>query len=512
MPTRIIRRLFILPQPFPLLTGVLENGKGRKNMKNAIQQSISISTFKSGKPVTLALGFATGRQHFKDVLTTYLTAYEQTMESNRREDVRLIVLVCYDLSYRGTSREDFTALDPRTRAMIDDIYFIGLDEMDEFRRQFVREGQLNDQEAALLFGRGYSAMRNALVYLALQKKADYLLFIDDDEYPLAVTKDADGNALWQGQDILGTHLRHIGEAAITHGHHCGYVSPIPAFPYDENMKQEHFRMFIEAVSNDIVDWDTINRRLADGGVTYADSALMNQSAVKEVPEVKCAKFISGSNLCINLNYFYQGYSIPPFFNPPGARGEDSFLATCLSAHRILKVPAYAFHDGFMSCSGILKGVLPSHLDPIDTNQRSTRDRFLAASVGWVRYKPLLTYITDRSNFGNKVMKVVEQLRTAGPILADYLEEPRFADLEVEFKSYAERAAEHNREFSMARMAWLRLCRELINTRRARYGSDILFPAARIDGSGFRNNPGFGIGPNNQDNPSSSSELLLGAIS
>lgn len=431
-------------------------------MISSISQSNAISKQRSGKPVTLALGFATGRQHFKDVLTTYLTAYEQSIEASQRENVRLIVLVCYDLKYRGTSREDFTALDPKTLEKIDDIYFVGLDEMAEFRRQFVREGMLDDKEAALLFGRGYSAMRNALVYLALQKRADYLLFIDDDEYPLAVSKDTEGKALWQGQDIIGTHLKHIGNAAITHGHHCGYVSPIPAFPYDHTMKQEHFRMFIEAVSNDIVDWDTISRRLADGGVTYADGALMNKAAVREVLEVKNAKFISGSNLCINLNYFYQGYAIPPFFNPPDARGEDSFLATCLSAHKILKVPVYAFHDGFMSCSGILKGVLPPHLDPIDTNQRSTRDRFLAASVGWVRYKPLLTYITDRSNFGHKVSKVVDQLRMAGPVIAEYLEEPRFAGLELEFKSYVERVAEHSQEFLLAQTAWMRLSRELVN--------------------------------------------------
>ena len=55
------------------------------------------------------------------------------------------------------------------------------------------------------------------------------------------------------------------------------------------------------------------------------------------------KFISGANLCFNLKNYKN---FPPFYNPPGARGEDTFLSTCLSECSVRKVPCYTFHDGF----------------------------------------------------------------------------------------------------------------------------------------------------------------------
>ena len=39
-------------------------------------------------------------------------------------------------------------------------------------------------------------------------------------------------------------------------------------------------------------------------------------------QINKAKFISGANLCINLT---DAKRVFPFYNPPGARGEDTFL-------------------------------------------------------------------------------------------------------------------------------------------------------------------------------------------
>ena len=33
--------------------------------------------------------------------------------------------------------------------------------------------------------------------------------------------------LWGGQHVLLNHLKFIAQADITHGYHCGYISPIP---------------------------------------------------------------------------------------------------------------------------------------------------------------------------------------------------------------------------------------------------------------------------------------------
>lgn len=412
------------------------------------------------RPETLALAFATGRKQFKDVLATYLSAYKASVARNEQMPLRLIVLVCYDLTYSGAAREDFVKIDPGVLEGVDSIRFIGQEDMQALREELAAGGIINAREAALLFDCGYAAMRNALVYAALQENADYLLFIDDDEYPLAVSKDESGQALWYGQDVIGAHLANIEDAAITHGHHCGYVSPIPSLDFEDGYTQDQFKTYIEAVSNDIVDWPSIQRINADGGVTYGSDEIMHNTQAFEVLETNGVKFISGSNLCLNLKYFYRGQCIPPFYNPPRARGEDSFLATCLSEFRIQKVPVYTFHDGFLRYPSILKGVLPPTLEAIQSGQVSVQERFLKASIGWVRYKPLLLYITNRPGFKYQAWRIQEELKRASRDMAEYLEEPGFMSLEDEFASYASQVEEHSADFTAARVAWLKLNREM----------------------------------------------------
>jgi len=149
---------------------------------------------------------------------------------------------------------------------------------------------------------------------------DYLIFLDDDEYPLAVTKSRQ-TAIWSGQHILSCHLRAIVKADITYGHHCGYISPIPSITFNDLLDEETFRIFIEAISNDIVTWETTRKVMANGGVTYASTAVLTSEDAVEVEEVNHAKFISGSNLCINLT---QPERVFPFYNPPNARGPQTF--------------------------------------------------------------------------------------------------------------------------------------------------------------------------------------------
>ena len=109
---------------------------------------------------------------------------------------------------------------------------------------------------------------------------------------------------------------------MTHGHHCGYISPIPYMEFNEIMTEGDFRSFIEAISNDIIKWDTLKCVMKNGGITYADTKVLTSDDAIEVEEINHAKFISGANLCINLT---EPRRVFPFYNPPGARGEDTFL-------------------------------------------------------------------------------------------------------------------------------------------------------------------------------------------
>lgn len=189
---------------------------------------------------------------------------------------------------------------------------------------------------------------------------DYLIFLDDDEYPMAVTN-TKKHTIWSGQHVLSTHIKHIRNADLTHGHHCGYISPIPFIEYNDTMQETDFRSFIEAISNDILNWDNVKAVMNNGGVTYADTNILTTEATIEVEEVNHAKFISGANLGINLS---NPKRIFPFYNPVGARGEDTFLSTCLKERKVLRIPVYTFHDGFSTYSHLLEGVLPIKLNYI----------------------------------------------------------------------------------------------------------------------------------------------------
>ena len=98
--------------------------------------------------------------------------------------------------------------------------------------------------------------------------------------------------------------------------------------------------------------------MKNGGVTFASKEILTSDDYLEVQQVNKAKFISGANLCINLT---DANRVFPFYNPPGARGEDTFLSTCLSERKVLRVPVYTFHDGFSTYNDLLHGVLPIKL-------------------------------------------------------------------------------------------------------------------------------------------------------
>ncbi len=98
-----------------------------------------------------------------------------------------------------------------------------------------------------------------------------------------------------------------------------------------------------------------------------------------MPELQGCKFISGANLCVNLTKPERTF---PFYNPPGARGEDTFLSTLLHERTVRQIPCYAFHDGFSIYRHLLDGVLPQRLAPIRATRGRLRRAFSArARVG-----------------------------------------------------------------------------------------------------------------------------------
>lgn len=375
-------------------------------------------------------------------------------ESGLVEDKRisLNLFVAYDLHYHKTRMTDYTNIRSDLVDQIESSTFIASIVIKEAITSLVAENVINAEEARRIFGKGYASKRNAVVFFAIKNKMDYLIFMDDDEYPMAVTNTRN-TTIWGGQHILLDHLNYITQADITHGHHCGYISPIPYMEFNDTMREEDFSLFIEAISNDIVNWNKLKKVMKNGGVTYADTKILTSDEAIEVPETKHAKFISGANLCINLT---DPLRVFPFYNPPGARGEDTFLSTCLSERKVLRIPSYTFHDGFSTYNHLLEGVLPIRLKFIKADNPQIITRFYNACIGWIRYKPLLLYITEPERYEQRVTEIREQLVATLPKICAYFKQPEFVNVLAEFDKYNKNVKRHHREFLETKAIWAKI--------------------------------------------------------
>ncbi len=404
-----------------------------------------------GKNIKVGIGFATGRKTFQRVLRTNIYNWQ---ESGLVENIRisLNLFVAYDLNYNKTKTTDYTNIKPDLVEQIDSSTFIAGIAVKAEIDYLIRENVINFDEAHMIFGRGYAAKRNAVLYYAIKHHMDYLIFLDDDEYPLAVTNTR-STTIWGGQYVLLNHLEHITQADITHGHHCGYISPIPYMEFNDTLTEADFRSFIEAISNDIVNWDTLKAVMQNGGVTYADTKILTSNEAIEVQEIDHAKFISGANLCINLT---DPRRIFPFYNPPGARGEDTFLSTCLSERKVLRVPCYTFHDGFSTYNHLLEGVLPIRLKFIKADTEQIVTRFYKACIGWIRYKPLLLYITQPDHYEEKIQEMRKQLTVTLPKICAYFDQPDFMKVLADLEKYNRNVKKHYYEFRETQSIWAKI--------------------------------------------------------
>ncbi len=408
--------------------------------------------------INVGIGFITGRKHFQNVLKSYVNNWlEQGLVEDKK--VRLHLFVAYDLKYFNTQASDYKNIPPEVADMVDSIQMYGQTAIEAEMKSLQDAGILDAREAEMLFGDGYAKKRNAVLYFAIKKGMDRLIFMDDDEYPLATLKNKHGKLYWMGQSVLGTHLKFGADAGITHGRHCGYISPIPFVKFDEQLSENDFRLLIEALSNDILSWDDLRHTLLQNkGVTYADPDVINEEQVYEVEEVNGLKFISGANLCFNLQVI--GHKIPPFYNPPGARGEDTFMSACLSDIKVLKVPCYTFHDGFLNYRHMLEGLLPTVLLPADLSSPVLLKRFIHAAIGWIRYKPLLLYITQREVYSEKIAEMKANLNLVVPKLCNFFQTRQFEQLHKELDYYHARVEQHHAAFEATQRSWSKLLQQM----------------------------------------------------
>lgn len=397
--------------------------------------------------IELGIGFVTGRPNVCKLINNYYKNMIEQLERTGKK-VNLTIFLLYDLNYQYTIRTDFYSIIPDVYKNIK-IKYITPENIEEEKKKLISRNNFTKEEVDLFLGNGHAKGRNTVMYYALKWKMDYLLFWDDDEYPVAVVKEND-NLQWIPQDNILKHLEHIDDADITIGYHCGYISPIPYVELEEEISEDDFKNYIEAISNELVSWESIKQKMIDNnGVTYSEKSIAEGKGIYELQQ----KWVAGSTLCLNLNHLDK---IPAFYNPPLARGEDTFFSTLLKDAKILKIPVYHFHDGFLKYTSIIKGRYPKKLRRIKIEEENIESRFLKASKGWIKYKPLLMYIQDNENYKKNMKVAIEKLEKSVPKINELFGSSNFTDLVKDLKEYDRNVEKHYKEYLKTNEIWKRM--------------------------------------------------------
>ncbi|NTW71320.1 MAG: hypothetical protein HGA49_03665 [Eubacteriaceae bacterium] len=90
---------------------------------------------------------------------------------NKRFSFNLIV--AYDLTYNKTKATDYTKISSEIIEQIESSRFIGRTSIKDEIDYLAQENIVSDNEAHIIFGKGYAARRNAVLYNAIKYKMDY---------------------------------------------------------------------------------------------------------------------------------------------------------------------------------------------------------------------------------------------------------------------------------------------------------------------------------------------------
>ena len=403
------------------------------------------------KEINFGIGFITGRPNICKIVNNYYKfLLEQVEELNVK--VNFTIFILYDLKYQFTTRIDFYGVLPEVYKNIN-IKYITPEDIDEDKKKIISKYDVSKEDANLLLGKGYAKARNTILYYALKRNIDYLLFWDDDEYPLACVKE--GKELeWSKQADVLEHIKHIEKADVTMGYRCGFMSPLPYIEYDDNISEEDYKKFIDGLENEVMNWEKAQKARKDNScMEYAQKDIAEHTKKCEyLEEIGKKSFVLGSGICLNLRHLEN---IPAFYNPPGARGEDTFfsIALGLKQGKVLQVPAYHFHDCFLKYTSLMKERYPKVLRKIALDDNGIEQRFLKTTIGWTKYKPLLYYLTEKENYKKIIEDTKKNLEESVPKINTAFETCDFECLIRELEDYDKNVKKHYKEFIRTTEIW-----------------------------------------------------------
>ena len=132
------------------------------------------------------------------------------------------------------------------------------------------------------------------------------------------------------------------------------------------------------------------------------------------------------------------------------------FGTMLDKAKVIKVPVYHFHDGFLKYTNILRGKYPKTLRKIKVEDEQIAKRFIQASRGWIKYKPLFQYITDQENYKEKMMEIHRKLEAGIPEINKLFEGADCNILLDDLNKYDKNVKKHYQEYLKTNEIWDKL--------------------------------------------------------
>ena len=104
----------------------------------------------------------------------------------------------------------------------------------------------------------------------------------------------------------------------------------------------------------------------------------------------------------------------------------------------------------------MKGKLQRELTKIWLKDADIEQRFLKATIGWTRYKPLLHYINDRKDYRRIIDKAKEDLRISVDKISTAFWTCDFSCLLNELDKYDKDVEKHYEEYLKVNELWDKL--------------------------------------------------------
>lgn len=105
----------------------------------------------------------------------------------------------------------------------------------------------------------------------------------------------------------------------------------------------------------------------------------------------------------------------------------------------------------------MDGVLPIKLKYIQADSEAIITRFYKACIGWIRYKPLLLYITQREQYDEKINEMRDKLNITLPKICEYFGRDDFSKISNELERYNKNVKKHYAKFIETQEIWSNIC-------------------------------------------------------